>query len=70
MDVDTMPLRSEIELWDRNTIWSNFPEVSYAEMMESDSGLRQWLDIFYKVRIKYKNKRENSLQKLLLRSWP
>lgn len=48
MDVETMPLRSEIERWDRTTIWSNFPELSYTEMMESDSGLRQWLDIFYK----------------------
>lgn len=51
MDVETVPLRSDIELWDRTTIWSNFPELSYTEMMESDSGLRHWLDIFYKVSI-------------------
>ncbi|XP_050704041.1 gamma-butyrobetaine dioxygenase-like isoform X2 [Eriocheir sinensis] len=51
MDVETVPLRSDIELWDRTTIWSNFPELSYTEMMESDSGLRRWLDMFYKYGI-------------------
>lgn len=50
IDVDIMSLRPEIELWDRTTIWSNFPEMSYVEMMESDNGLKQWLEIFYKVR--------------------
>lgn len=49
-DVDIMSLRPEIEIWDRTTIWANFPELSYAEMMESENGLREWLEIFYKVR--------------------
>ncbi|KAG0713455.1 Gamma-butyrobetaine dioxygenase [Chionoecetes opilio] len=47
-DVDVMSLRPDIELWDRTTIWSDFPELSYVEMMESDHALRQWLEIFYK----------------------
>ncbi|XP_045103370.1 gamma-butyrobetaine dioxygenase-like isoform X3 [Portunus trituberculatus] len=48
IDVDIMSLRPEIEPWDRTTIWANFPELSYTEMMESDNGLREWLEIFYK----------------------
>lgn len=55
VDMDIMPLRPEFELWDRTTIWSNFPEMSFNEMMESDNGLRQWLEMFYKVSFTYHN---------------
>ncbi|KAK4316303.1 hypothetical protein Pmani_012523 [Petrolisthes manimaculis] len=48
VDVDQVYQRPEMELWDRTTIWANFPEMSYKEMMESDNGLRQWLDLFYR----------------------
>ncbi|KAG7170366.1 Gamma-butyrobetaine dioxygenase-like 3 [Homarus americanus] len=48
IDVELLTRRPEFELWDRTTIWSKFPEMSYNEMMESESGLKQWLDLFYK----------------------
>lgn len=51
VDVDQVSQRPEMELWDRTTIWTNFPEMSYKEMMETDSGLMQWLDLFYRVNI-------------------
>lgn len=51
VDVDQVSQRPEMELWDRTTIWANFPEMSYKEMMESDNGLMQWLDLFYRVNI-------------------
>lgn len=51
VDVDQVSQRPEMELWDRTTIWASFPEMSYKEMMESDSGLKQWLDLFYRVNI-------------------
>lgn len=49
VDVDQVSQRPEMELWDRTTIWAKFPEMSYKEMMESDNGLMQWLDLFYRV---------------------
>lgn len=48
VDMDLHPMRPEYELWDRTMIWSNFPEISYNEFMETDSGLYSWLDLFYK----------------------
>ncbi|KAK8748261.1 hypothetical protein OTU49_016393 [Cherax quadricarinatus] len=48
LDMELLTQRPEFELWDRTTIWSSFPEMSYNEIMESDNGLAQWLEMFYK----------------------
>lgn len=37
-----------IELWDRVAIWRNIPEISYREVMETNHGLRSWLEMIYK----------------------
>ncbi|XP_076058751.1 gamma-butyrobetaine dioxygenase-like isoform X2 [Oratosquilla oratoria] len=48
VDMEHPPLRPELELWDRTTVWANFPEMSYNEFKGSEAGLRTWLDMFYK----------------------
>jgi hypothetical protein len=40
--------RPPLTLWDRTTIWKNLPEISYAEVMESDKGLALWLEMFHR----------------------
>nr|CAD7258918.1 unnamed protein product [Timema shepardi] len=45
------PDQPQIVLWDRTEIWKNFPEISYNEVMESDEGLKAWLEMFYKYGI-------------------
>ncbi|XP_064114241.1 gamma-butyrobetaine dioxygenase-like isoform X1 [Macrobrachium nipponense] len=47
-DMELHTARPEYELWDRTTIWANFPELSYKEFIETESGLCTWLDMFYK----------------------
>nr|CAD7460450.1 unnamed protein product [Timema tahoe] len=45
------PDQPQIIMWDRTEIWKNFPEISYNEVMESDEGLKTWLEMFYKYGI-------------------
>ncbi|CAG2053397.1 unnamed protein product [Timema podura] len=45
------PDQPQIVMWDRTEIWKNFPEISYNEVMESDEGLKAWLEMFYKYGI-------------------
>ena len=49
IDMEMHVARPEYEIWDRTSIWANFPELSYNEFMETESGLSTWLDMFYKV---------------------
>lgn len=42
------PPKPRITLWDRTTIWKNFPELSYTEFMESEGGLLLWLEMFHR----------------------
>ncbi|KAK7072111.1 hypothetical protein SK128_005471 [Halocaridina rubra] len=48
IDMEMHPKRPEYELWDRTVIWGNFPELSYNEFMETETGLYTWLNMFYK----------------------
>ncbi|XP_042878598.1 gamma-butyrobetaine dioxygenase-like isoform X1 [Penaeus japonicus] len=48
VDMDLLPQRPEMELWDRTSIWASFPELSYNEFMETEGGLADWLDMFYR----------------------
>lgn len=50
VDKEGMPVRSELVLWDRTTIWNQLPELSYNEFAGSEGGLHTWLDMFHKVR--------------------
>lgn len=45
---DIVHKRPPLTLWDRTTIWKNLPEISYAEVMESDKGLSLWLEMFHR----------------------
>ncbi|XP_046394006.1 gamma-butyrobetaine dioxygenase-like [Ischnura elegans] len=48
---DTHPNRPPIILWDRTSIWKQFPEISYNEVMDSDEGLKTWLEMVHKYGI-------------------
>ncbi|GAB6022827.1 hypothetical protein CHUAL_006923 [Chamberlinius hualienensis] len=41
-------LRPPIQLWDRTKIWKFLPEISYREVMDSDEGLKTWLEMIHK----------------------
>lgn len=41
-------VRPPIELWDRTAIWNRFPEISYREVMDSNEGLKTWLEMVHK----------------------
>ena len=43
--------RPPMVLWDRTTIWNNFPEISFQEFMESKNGLTLWLEMFHRFGI-------------------
>ncbi|RXG62471.1 Gamma-butyrobetaine dioxygenase, partial [Armadillidium vulgare] len=47
IDMEHLPMRPELKLWNRAEVWANFPELSYNEFMESEEGLRTWLEMFY-----------------------
>lgn len=49
--MEHLPMRPELKLWNRAEVWANFPELSYNEFMESEEGLRTWLEMFYQVLI-------------------
>ena len=48
---DIVHKRPPLTLWDRTLIWKNLPEISYAEVMESDRGLSLWLEMFHRYGI-------------------
>lgn len=48
---DIVHKRPPLTLWDRTNIWKNLPEISYAEVMESDKGLSLWLEMFHRYGI-------------------
>lgn len=49
MDMEHPPKRPSLRLWNRAEVWEKFPELSYNEFMESEEGLRLWLEMFYTV---------------------
>ncbi|MCL4116511.1 UNVERIFIED_CONTAM: hypothetical protein GTU68_031706, partial [Idotea baltica] len=48
VDMENTPMRPELKLWNRAEVWETFPELSFNEFMESEEGLRTWLEMFYK----------------------
>lgn len=47
-DVEYARRRPELQLWDRVQIWKKLPEISWQEFMDSDDGLRTWLELMHR----------------------